>query len=166
MSKPTEVRYTTLHLLCCNWSRAWPARQNIIGEFDERSLVNYYTGSPTVHARASARARARTVGAEKRKLRIPEVHQQRSRSPGRFSFLFLSFLSSFFFLTFFSRTEEARCRAKKVGTSPRPTGVGIPRLWVGIHKIFVRRLTTTRVFRARKIYPGRNVLSICLILAP
>lgn len=83
--------------------------------------------------------------------------------------VFLSFFSLFsplFFSLFFSRTEKARCRAKKVGTSPRPTGVGIPRLWVGIHKIFVRRLTTTRVFRARKIYPGRNVLSICLILAP
>jgi len=49
------------------------------------------------HYGAHVRARVRT---EKRKLRIPEVHQQRSRSPGRFSFLFLSFLSSFFFLIF------------------------------------------------------------------
>lgn len=154
-----------MHLLCCNWSRAWPARQNIIGEFDERSLVNYYTGSPTVHARARARGRARLVP----KNANYEFLRCISNVVG-VPVVFLSFFSLFsplfFFLTFFSRTEEARCRAKKVGTSPRPTGVGIPRLWVGIHKIFVRRLTTTRVFRARKIYPGRNVLSICLILAP
>lgn len=37
-------------------------------------------------------------------------------------FLFFSLFSLVFFSSLFlSRTEEARCRAKKVGTSPRPT---------------------------------------------
>lgn len=62
--------------------------------------------------------RARAVRTEKRKLRILEVHQQRSRS---FFFPFSLFSLLFFPLLFLSRTEEARCRAKKVGTSPRPT---------------------------------------------
>lgn len=93
VSKSTEVRYTTLQLRAATGQEPGPARQNIIGEFDERSLVNYYTGSLTAQARSFMCAR--TVRTEKRKLRIPEEHQQRSWSPGRFSFSFLFFLSSF-----------------------------------------------------------------------
>ena len=118
------------------------------------------------HYGAHVRARVRT---EKRKLRIPEVHQQRSRSPGRFSFLFLSFLSSFFFLIFFS-LEWRRLVAERRKSEHRRglRRLGIPRLWVGIHKIFVRRLTTTTrasLFFVRvKYIPGHNILPICSIL--
>lgn len=119
MSKSTEVQYTTLQLRAATGQEPGPARQNIIGEFDERSLVNYYTGG-----RRAVRKRARACMAriEKRKLRIPEVHQQRSRSPAHFSALFLSPLFSFSLSLFCSlERRRLRCRAKKVETSSRPT---------------------------------------------
>jgi len=86
------------------------------------------------------------VRTKKRKLRIPEVHQQRSRSLGRFSFLFLSFLSSFF-LTFSLSNGGGSLPSEESRNITAAYGVGIPRLWVGIHKIFVRCLTTMRVHR-------------------
>lgn len=59
VSKSTEVQYTTLQLRAATGQEPGPARQNIIGEFDERSLVNYYTGGRrAVRKRARARARA------------------------------------------------------------------------------------------------------------
>lgn len=92
------------------------------------------------------RARAHADRTEKRKLRIPEVHQLRSRSPGRFSFLF-SLFSRLFFLTFSLSNGGGSLPGEESRNIAAAYGVGIPRLWVGIHKIFVRRLTTTRARR-------------------
>nr|KAF7437852.1 hypothetical protein H0235_000243 [Vespula pensylvanica] len=44
--------------------RVWPARQNTIGEFDERSLVNYNTGAPCVRA-ATAASSSRRITSRK-----------------------------------------------------------------------------------------------------
>jgi len=115
VSKSTEARYTIVAVAAAGPATGQgprAARRNIIGEFDERSLVNYYTGGPTVRARARARARGCT---EKRKLRIPEVHQQ--RSPER-SLFFSSPSSHLLLLSLAGAREEPRCRVGTLADAP------------------------------------------------
>lgn len=119
-----------------NRPRVRPARQNIIGEFDERSLVNYYTGRPRVHARA--RARAHMVRIEKNaNYEFLRCNSNVASSNGVSRSFFSSFSFSSHFLFFFiSLGQKTRCRMKKVGASSRPTASEFRDYVAGIHKIF------------------------------
>lgn len=134
-----------------NRPRVRPARQNIIGEFDERSLVNYYAGRPRVHACSRARIWFVPKNANYEFLRC-NSNVISSESPGRFSPL------SLFHLTFFlslSRTGEDSLPDEESRSIIAAYGVGIPRLRAGIHKIFRSTFNDdVAVFRARELYTG------------
>lgn len=138
VSKSTEVQYTTLQLRESQQPvkrRSGPRGRISSAEFDERSLVNYYTGAGSrVHASSRARARAHHMRFV-RKLRIPKVRVS------RLVFILLLCRS---FLTFFISTGEEVVAGRRKSERHR----GLRRRNSGDYgrefiKFFVPRLTTT-----------------------
>lgn len=79
-------------------------------------------------------------------------------------FSFFSFLSSSFPHFFSLSNGGGSLPSEESRNIAAAYGIGIPRLWVGIHKIFVRRLTTTRAHRCFPCVKYTQIVALTKLL--